>query len=293
MGYSLQKADNLPPHSSVPPELGAAHWRRSDRRAYATGASRHPELVVLLGLSGRARYLLDGTMVRLTRGTLIFALAGQAHFLVSDTPDFDMWVFLIARKALPQGTGLPPLCLAERPAGLPARQIDTAHLAELDRLARQLAETSGAARRAGYQWWMSRAWSAWRASGDSRRSAVHPAVERAARFLRDDPDLAPDTLARNAGLSGERLAQVFRRQIGRSLTAFRNDIRLARVDRILAEDNRASLTRAALDAGFGSYSQFFRTFRGLRGQSPRDYYGMHETVEGPRDDPRSPPEQAY
>ena len=100
---------------------------------------------------------------------------------------------------------------------------------------------------------------------------VHPAVERAARLLRASPEMSVRSLAREAGLSQSRLSRLFRAEIGTGLTAFRTEQKLERVDSMMRGGQR-SLTNAALDAGFGSYSQFFRAFQARRGASPREFY---------------------
>jgi AraC-like DNA-binding protein len=53
---------------------------------------------------------------------------------------------------------------------------------------------------------------------------------------------------------------------------FRNRARLEAVDRIAEAQEGCTLTEAALEAGFGSYAQFFRVFRALRGVAPHAYY---------------------
>ena len=118
------------PHALV---LSAPHglmWRRSLRRHRPTGAEAHQELVVLLGLEGSAQYLVDGLVYALRRGSLLWAMAGQQHVLLSETAGFDMRVVLVADAALPEHrSGLPPLRGPDLPRGrvLPARR----HLLEL------------------------------------------------------------------------------------------------------------------------------------------------------------------
>lgn len=252
-----------PPH--------AAHWRRATRRRYGSAAERQDALVVLHALAGEAQYLIDDRVVSLRPGALLWALSGQAHVFLSDTPDFDMWVFVVAPHLLPPGG--PPAALemvAEAPR---LRVLPLAAMAELDQIARALETVEDIAlRRAGYLWWLTRAWQHRQASPLGRQNAVHPAVERAARLLETDPETPLDQLARAAGLSAGRLSQVFKAQTGQGITAFRTELRLARVDRIMETAVRPDLLGAALDAGFGSYSQFYRAFRQHRGTAPRAFY---------------------
>jgi AraC-like DNA-binding protein len=52
---------------------------------------------------------------------------------------------------------------------------------------------------------------------------------------------------------------------------YRNTLRALEFLR-LSEPVDANLTRAAIEAGFGSYSQCHRVFRSLFGLSPREYF---------------------
>ena len=110
----------------VAAEPGGLCWKRSDRRRPGRGPEAHRELVVLLGLAGEARYLMDGAVHDLRRGTLLWAFSGQAHVLLSDTDDFDMWVFLISDRVLPPGesASMPPLQVPKGGGVLPRRLSD-------------------------------------------------------------------------------------------------------------------------------------------------------------------------
>jgi AraC-like DNA-binding protein len=102
-------------------------------------------------------------------------------------------------------------------------------------------------------------------------SARHPAVAAAVRMLTDDPSLRGGDIAKKLGVSLSRFARVFKSDTGLSLVDFRNQLRLERF-LSLVDAGGANLLEAAYAAGFGSYSQFHRVFRALRGASPRDYF---------------------
>lgn len=261
------------PHPLVAAEPGGVCWKRSDRRRPGRGPEAHRELVVLLGLSGQARYLMDGAVHALERGSLLWAFSGQAHVLLSDEPAFDMWVFLISERVLPPGesAAMPPVARPDT-GGVAPRRLAEPALLELDANAALLrSETCPVAQRTGLRWWLYRAWAHWQAAAEDKTRRVHPAVERAARVLRARPEMSLSVLAREAGLSQTRLARVFKAETGLSLGEFRTDQKLERVDSLM-RTTRTTLTIAALDAGFGSYSQFFRVFRERRKVSPREFY---------------------
>jgi AraC-like DNA-binding protein len=103
-----------------------------------------------------------------------------------------------------------------------------------------------------------------------RPPAAHPMVVQAVRMLAQDPSLGGKELAARLDISVSRLARVFKSDMGMSLVEYRNQIRLDRFA-VLVDGGGENLLAAALAAGFGSYAQFHRVFRALRGTTPREY----------------------
>jgi AraC-like DNA-binding protein len=101
-------------------------------------------------------------------------------------------------------------------------------------------------------------------------SASHPLVGSVVRMLAKDPSLTGRELAPKLDISPSRLARVFKGAMGMSLVDYRNRLRLERFQ-VLVDAGGENLLDAALAAGFGSYAQFHRVFRALRGTTPRDY----------------------
>jgi transcriptional regulator GlxA family with amidase domain len=64
--------------------------------------------------------------------------------------------------------------------------------------------------------------------------------------------------------------RTFKAEMGMSLLEYRNRARLDRVDALL-EQGPSTLFEAARGAGFGSYAQFHRVFRGIRHTTPREF----------------------
>jgi AraC-like DNA-binding protein len=234
---------------------------------------RHAELEVNLIVRGTASYLLRERRYELTPGTLTWLFPGQDHVLVDESRDHELWwaVFrpgLVARTAT---TAQTRLLHESNPTGRFSRRIDSRRARRLDGLCRELRAAEGvddALLNAGLAYLLVLAWRAFLASDDLVEGVdVHPAVETVARLLRADPgagDLA--TLARTAGLSPSHLSRLFKAQTGVSISRFRNQQRLQRF--MLLYGGHTTALAAALEAGFGSYAQFYRVFRAETGHRP-------------------------
>ena len=111
-----------------------------------------------------------------------------------------------------------------------------------------------------------------RCTSTTPASVVHPAVAEAAGLLRDSSS-APTVavLARAVGLSPNHLSRLFARQMGTSVTRFRNEHRFRRFLDAYGTGHGITVLDAALRAGFGSYPQFHRITRSITGLSPADY----------------------
>lgn len=97
---------------------------------------------------------------------------------------------------------------------------------------------------------------------------LHPAVARALAILADELADPPklDALAKRVGISPTRLTHLFGPQIGIPIRRYVLWLRILRASRAVAEG--ASLTRAAIDAGFADAAHLSRTFRETFGLSP-------------------------
>jgi len=101
-------------------------------------------------------------------------------------------------------------------------------------------------------------------------------AQRALRALEKDPVVTGERIAQEMGISPGHLARSFKSEMGISLVEYRNRLRIERFLRSVQSGNE-SLLRAALEAGFGSYAQFFRVYRKLLGTTPREHLGARRT----------------
>jgi AraC-like DNA-binding protein len=77
-------------------------------------------------------------------------------------------------------------------------------------------------------------------------------------------------VARQAGMSEVSLSRYFRSRTGKTFPAYLNELRVARVCRLLAETD-ATVTEIALSCGFDSMANFDQQFRRLHHCSPKAY----------------------
>ena len=78
--------------------------------------------------------------------------------------------------------------------------------------------------------------------------------------------------AQPAGMSRSQLSRLFKKQTGYTLVEYRQKMQLERFLFLYGLGKQRNLLEAALDAGFGSYPQFYRTFLQRFGCSPREYF---------------------
>lgn len=233
----------------------------------------HAELEFNLVTQGRGLYLLENRKYEIRRGDLLWLFPAQEHVLIEQTLDFEMWIgvfkpAMIRRITTPAHAGV----LREpNPPGDFRRRLPNRDLARMETL---LYEISGAAEpsnlfNAGLAFALLEAWRYFECAAEVPVHDVHPAVEKAARLIRNDSSLGLEELAKRAGLSPQRLSRLFKQQTGIALVDFRNRERIEKFLQLYGNGNRTTTLDAALDAGFGSYPQFHRVFKRVMGYPPR------------------------
>jgi AraC-like DNA-binding protein len=259
----------------LPKELDGNLWHyRNLGRTHAM--HHHAELEFNLVTQGAGLYLLDNRKYRIRRGDLLWLFPAQEHVLVEQTPDFEMWIGVFKPKAVRRiATDANAQVLRQAdPAGEYCRRLLQGVLAQLDGLFAEVAAAHDQPGlfNAGLGYTLLCAWEHFEHAADVPVLDVHPAVEKAARLIRDETTaLSPDELARRSGLSPARLSRLFKQQTGVALVDFRNRQRIERFLQIYGTGQRMTMLDAALEAGFGSYPQFHRVFKRVIGCSPGKY----------------------
>ncbi len=241
----------------------------------------HEEPEFNLVTRGTARYLLSDRRYDLGPGCLVWLFPEQEHLLVGLSPDFACWIGIHRPRPLDRaiGAGVNRGLRARDPAGNFCRQLAPADHAFLDRLCADLAINpkdnlptgTGDPGKTdhGLTYLFLVAWERFQRANDLPAGPrLHPAVERAAAALDQDPTADLEAVARAAGLSMSRLSRLFHGQIGQTLVAFRGRRRIGRFLALRRQQPGRTLLALALEAGFGSYAQFHRAFHAAMGVGP-------------------------
>jgi AraC-like DNA-binding protein len=114
----------------------------------------------------------------------------------------------------------------------------------------------------------------WQSAHDSRMEAPPRSTlgRRVLRSLLQEPELDRSERARLVRAHPSELSRSFHRELGLTLGSYRTRLRLLRFVE-LVDTGRSTLLAAALEAGFGSYSQCHRAFSAAFGCTPRVFFG--------------------
>jgi AraC-like DNA-binding protein len=251
--------------------MGTVNW--CGHLTFAPPPHRHDVLEVNLIQNGTSTYYIDGRRYELEPGHVVFLFPDQEHALLDTSIDYRAWVIHV-RSAFVREicTTRPTRALAAgRAPEQFASALPAARARHLTRLFQALAETmdDDAQFNSGLAFALLTSWiEHLRARAIVPEASREPLVERVIRLLREENDRSLDELSRASGTSRSVLTRLFKRQTGLSILEYKNRLRVERFLALYADGERMTLLDAALAAGFGSYAQFHRVFRGVMGHTP-------------------------
>lgn len=262
-------------HLKLPPGLHGNVWRYHNPTV-ANVKHHHAELELNLVTRGSGTYLLGNRKYQIRPGDLLWLFPAQEHVLINYTPDFEMWIAVFQRRLVKRVVLSPGERVLAQPQPIEncCRRLLHPDCGRMEDLLEEVSASAGNSDllNAGLGYILLRAWHTFQRAAEIAGGNVHPAVERAARLIRDESvALSLDELAQRVGLSPPRLSRLFKEQTGFPMVDFRNRIRIQRYLEIYGSGNRFTVLDAALQAGFGSYPQFHRVFRRILGCSPANY----------------------
>jgi AraC-like DNA-binding protein len=240
----------------------------------------HDEFEVNVALLGHARVRIGRTSVDLLPGTQLWLAPGQQHTLESVSPDFSMWVLAfrpaVVRSAQKR-TGVEVLASRARYG---VCQLQSSRLRELSALcSAQVTIAHPRQSNPLVDRFLTLALRAWQEQDvlselDAAQAFrdPHPAVAQATSLLRRaSADLTLQEISTVCRLSATRLSRLFNEQVGLSIVQFRNHIRVQSFISMYGRGERWNMLDVALQAGFGSYPQFYRAFRQVTGYAPGEH----------------------
>jgi AraC-like DNA-binding protein len=240
----------------MPERRRAQAWRYHP--AFRRPAHFHDEPEFNLVVRGTATFVVGHRRIPMSAGSLIWYPPGLDHFLEEASDDLELYV-----------VGFQPELLdgfarehGQAPSfARPLHRVDEPTLASCAELLTQAPEGSDDA--AVEQ----RLLELLAGLNELRPSLQPPLGHRAAALLVEAPTLRRDDLARRLASNRGDVSRRFRSDQGLSLTEYKNRLYTLRLIALL-EAGRGNLTRAALEAGFGSYSRCHQVIRSLMGRAP-------------------------
>lgn len=246
----------------------------ADKRWYLRQWHAHPTVEINLVLRGSGQVLLENRRYPLLPGHLVWLWPGQRHVPADWSADMRLWIVEWEPAALHR------LLRARRgdtPAPADPAQPFCRRLAPpaLQRLDGLLAAVAARDRpdvfNRGLDFALFALWDEFGAAEPVRDCAAFPPKLATVLTLLAEPgrEYTQAELARRVRLSPGYLSALFQRQTGLTIPAYRQRLRLQDFFRRFHAHPEIRLLPHALDAGFGSYAQFFRVFEKTLGTSPR------------------------
>jgi AraC-like DNA-binding protein len=195
-------------------------------------------------------------------GDLLWWAPGQDHVLLDASPDFDLFVIGatpdFSLRILSHDVLVGPARVRlSREALSPFFEICASMV--------NVRDVAAIEQRVGDVWQRAHQL---RSSGGT----MHSLTRRALRSLVVAPELRRDAVARFIHACPTEISRHFHKDMGLTLATYRTRLRLLRfID--LVDGGTENFLAAALQAGFGSYSQCHRSFQRTLGCTPRDFFG--------------------
>jgi AraC-like DNA-binding protein/mannose-6-phosphate isomerase-like protein (cupin superfamily) len=250
----------------MPPERRAQAWRH--RPAFQRPRHFHEEPELNLVTAGTASFAIGDERLTLGRGDVLMFHPGQDHVLLSASDDLGLFAVALRPELAARAFGH-LVHVASRGCRLSEAEVASAEAilssAEMGRTAHDVEPLLVALFR----------------DVRDRSASTHVLSRLALKHVNADPGASGAQLGGALRAHPSALSRHFHGDLGIRFVEYRARVRLIAFVRLV--DQGHALNRAALDAGFGSYAQCHRVFRGALGCSPRDYFnGQRQAVDDAR-----------
>jgi AraC-like DNA-binding protein len=255
--------------------------RFADRRWYLQEWHGHERLEMNFVISGSGAVLLEDRKYLLQPGQLIWLWPGQRHIPSDWSADMVMWIAewdqsVFRQLVRARGRGG---CAAGDAGLYGSRTLPVKAMRALQPLLENVAASEKTDTfNHGMRFLLFALWDAFCAAPPvDNEQFLHPKLGQVMMLLNDRyTTYSLAELAKKAGLAPHYLSEIFHRQTGMSIPAYRNRLRLNHFFSLYRHSPELDLLSLALEAGFGSYAQFYRVFCDLTGTTPRAWLKGHE-----------------
>ncbi|MGE4490033.1 MAG: helix-turn-helix domain-containing protein [Kiritimatiellales bacterium] len=281
----------------IDPERGGRVCYMDAQTALAKPDKRYTNQVLALLVieSGSATYIVDDKIAELPAFSAIWLFPDQKRSLCRRTPDFKMWVIQFTQDFLLRScTEQHDEILKQQHGEIPHRQLPAHEFRFIRQILIELRKlgtpASPSPRRhqnendlfnAGLHYILQHCWHIFCTTKSTLCSSeLPPSIVKAVHIICSEKDegLPIPELARHCGISTSRLTCLFRKEIGATITQFRNQQKLKRFFSLYSQTGSANITTCALNAGFGSYTQFYTVFKQTVGISPIEYSSKNSAL---------------
>lgn len=261
----------------------------------------HVELELNLVVQGSISYVVEGRRYTFQRGTLLWMFPTQEHQLVDRSNDAKYYVAVFKPSLIRRA------CRGKNYAGLKRKTLSGDGVlhkilnlptfeyirATMDWLMRDSLDDSLLNKEAGFginsnfsfshgdldalngglHYLLVLAWRSFLAEEKIHHPyELHPSIAKALSLLgKPGESLTAGRLATRCGLSEAHLSRLFHEQVGVPINRYRNSVRLGQFMELYRQPGQRTILECVYEAGFGSYSQFFKIFRQSCGYSPRKF----------------------
>lgn len=248
------------------PGRRAQVWRH--RPEFRRPRHFHPEPEINLVVKGNALLGVGDRSLALGAGDLVVFAPGQDHVLLEASADLELFVMalhpeLAARIPTwsPTAAGSAGRLAEHELVGFTTPLHALADVSDAGATETTLTDLFGMALR--------------------RSNAQHVLSRRAMASVREELSLSSGDLAKRLRTTASAISRRFHQDFGLTFVEYRSRLRLIRFVELV--DAGRSLTRAALDAEFGSYAQCHRVFQRALGCSPQAYFrGARGAIDAAR-----------
>ncbi|PKL12305.1 MAG: hypothetical protein CVV52_10610 [Spirochaetae bacterium HGW-Spirochaetae-8] len=233
----------------------------------------HDDLELNLVFSGMVTYVVDSVAYQLTKGSCLWLFPEQEHRLVDAGGELLLVVCVFKRDMVAQVASSSwghPLAGQQAPLTF-CRRLSPTNLAILRDLTEDLVmlQENQELFEAGLRWLMLSAWKRFIDAEVIAGADCHWTVAQTMDIFREQPLKSLDDICARLRVSRSHLSRLFHQQTGLTLPAYRNRVRLEAFFHLYQQ--HSNLLGCALEAGFGSYAQFYRVFKEHTGMAPNQF----------------------